>query len=275
MFNIYKRTLPGEGIATAWLAGKLASWQAGELRNRMAGLSSTYEKSNRRGNESSNFKFRLKCAQQIGAQDTERVFGGGFMGATGGWLDLHPWPGKSFTLLAACLLFNFKAEAENGNKSIHTSGPERRRGRGAGQREQGAGLRTKMESVKYPWLKRCKRKWSRVWPAWIRGASLPVFLHSGNTHPSIAAANCRASSAAANFNGSIWRLVLAKIDGSPLRRQHKVSELWTGNWGLGTASTPTACLLPSIYLPAAVLTFPRPPGVEAAFFLLLYIEGNI
>jgi len=32
--------------------------------------------------------------------------------------------GKSFTLLATCLLFNFKAEAENGNKSIHTSAPK-------------------------------------------------------------------------------------------------------------------------------------------------------
>lgn len=80
------------------------------------------------------------------------------MGPMGGWLDLLPLAkgknsrqgGKSFTLLAACLLFNFKAEAENGNKSIHTSGPERRRGRGAGQGEQRAGLRTKMESVKYP-----------------------------------------------------------------------------------------------------------------------------
>lgn len=46
-----------------------------------------------------NFKFRLKCLAPNGNNRKNDA----------SWL--------SFTLLAACLLFNFRAEAENGNKS--------------------------------------------------------------------------------------------------------------------------------------------------------------
>jgi len=141
--------------------------------------------------------------------------------------------GKSFTLLATCLLFNFKAEAENGNKSIHTSAPKGGGGRG----------------VKYilDW-RSCAERVHELRGSTVVGRMHSAFhiLHSADPqkllHP--AASWC-------NIKGVPWPLGLW---------------YWTPKKSMAAQSKRTPFQNPPhtrhtqrVYWPAAVLTFPRSP----------------